>query len=272
LGNEGEEKSETEDDKSDDGWTLTTKADPGKAKRKTVVGIKVSRPKKTKRVMRRNSVTNARGETIFTNETRLITDEPMAVVHLPGGPIGVYEQKAKMFGVLGLFHEYLDELDDCVDANNDFFEHAGSLGLDDALFNFTKVFMKMVNSNKQNLSPKEKREAIVLLQKVMEGYQGTLGDVDTIWSKDAWMDRDVLERMASYKKMTLKSLKKELKEYIIGNLTSFSTAVKKVIQAERPLSADQTSTYDEVKVQAQTKKFDFDTINTFKGMNPDEKQ
>jgi hypothetical protein len=159
-----------------------------------------------------------------------------------------------------------------VDENNDFFENAGSLGIDDALFNFTKVFMKMVNSNKQNLSEKEKQEAIILLQKVMEGYQRTLGDLDTIWTKDAWVDRDVLKRMASYKKMTLKSLKKELKEYIIGNLTSFSTAVKKVIQGERPLSADKISTYDEVKVQAQTKKFDFGTVNTFKGMNPNERQ
>jgi hypothetical protein len=112
LGSDGEDISETDDDKSDDGWTLTTGADRGEAKRKTVLGIKISRPKKNKRVVLRNSVTNARGETIFRNETRLVTDEPMAVVHLPGGPVGVYEQKAKMFGVLGLFHEYLDELDD----------------------------------------------------------------------------------------------------------------------------------------------------------------
>jgi hypothetical protein len=271
LGGDGDASPEEEDGASDDGWTMTIKADPGKAKRKSMAGIRVSGPKKFKRVVRRSSVENARGEMVFTNET-LITHEPMPVVHLMGGPIGVYEQKAKMFGVLGLFYDYLDELDDAVDANNDFFEGAGSLGLDDALFNFTKVFMKMLNSNKHNLSVKEKQEAIALLQKVMEGYQGTLGDMEKIWTKDAWTNRDVLERMTNYQKMTLKGLKKGIKEYIVGNLTSFSTAVKKVRQGERPLSADQTSTYDDVRVQAQTKKFNFGPVNNFKGLTRDEKQ
>ena len=168
-------------------------------------------------------------------------------------------QKAKLYGIVGLFYEYLDKLDDAVKENYDVFENAGKMNVEEVIFNFNKVFVGILNDSKRNLNMGQKKQAIALLQNLLRAYQNhSLENVENIYTSESWVKNDLDKRLSSMKHWTLNQLKKDLKLFIVSNLTSFSDTVRSLLKTTRPSSAPKYSQKDTKKLK--TKHYNFNAM------------